>query len=156
MGYGVIESGVVSTDVPDKFILEVNNGQSATYSFLTTSSPVIIRMREISGNFSQIKYDIYRDGVVSAGTIVAATNMNDQDPVGVSVTIKEGVTVDTAGTLMQSKTLLSSEGKKLTAYGGQQGERTLKNNTQYYVTVTNQANDKIEKLLIDLVWSEGV
>lgn len=30
MGYGVIESGVVSTDVPDEFILDVNNGQSAT------------------------------------------------------------------------------------------------------------------------------
>ena len=134
----------------------VNVSSSKGFSFTTNDSPVLVKFRQVSGEFSDITYTIYKDASVSGGNQTTYGNLNDISPVAGTVVILENPLVSDTGVLAtQPKRILGDAINKVITYGSPQGERVLKTNTTYYVTVTNNSNNIIPKILIDLGWYEG-
>lgn len=141
---------------------QINLGNIATgatkgFSFYSGDDPVLVKFRQITGDYEDITYTIYRDSVVSGGTPVEYGNLSSRNPVDGSVVILNQPTVGDTGTLdTQPKDILGSGVNKVITYGEPQGERVLSENTTYYVTVTNNSgSNAIPKLLIDLGWYQG-
>ena len=125
------------------------------FSFTTGDDPVIIKSRGISGEFSDINYDIYRESVVTGGSSALVSNVNDRNSVVNQVDVVLNPTVSIKGDLWSPYKIVGSGTNKSVSYGDQQGERILKENTSYVVEIINNNVSTIPTLIVDLSWYQG-
>jgi len=133
----------------------IQSNTPQTFSFTTGSDPVIVKSRGISGEFSNINYDIYRDSTVTGGTSVLVSNLNDRNSVVNQVDVTLNPTLTVKGDLWSPYKIVGSGTNKSVSYGTPQGERILKENTSYVVEVINNDVTTIPILVVDLSWYQG-
>lgn len=128
-----------------------------TFAFTTGSQPVLIKCRQINGEYAKLTYSIYRDSTVTGGTSISVANMNDRTPQHGEVVVVKNPTVSVQGTLWAPPLVVlgSATNKTYSSYGENQGERVLKENTTYLITITNNTTNTVPDLTVDLSFYEG-
>lgn len=131
--------------------------ETVNFTFYTGDDPVIVKFRKLTGEYSDITYDIYKNTVFTGGDVNVYGNLNDVNPVTGSVEIFENVTITDNGQLIPpSRNILGSGLNKTVTYGTPEGERILDAGVTYSVLITNNSNSNaIPKLIVDLGWYQG-
>lgn len=127
--------------------------------FETGDLPVIIKQRDIYGNFVGGEFDVYKDSTYSGGTIIPIFNNNDLTPNPALSEVTQDPTVTDEGDQFGATTyLIGSEGsgnRNISTFGDAAGEKILAPNTKYVGKITNTETAAIDDVAIRLYFYEG-
>ncbi len=139
--------------------LAVGIGANIDVVATTGALPVLIKLRKIDFNGSNLQARVYKDTVFTGGTLVPYFNMNLRNPVAGTVQIRAGATVSNIGVEAGAPTfMLGSVGgvgqSSIGSYALSGIERLLAPNTNYALRITN-TSPAVQDIATYLSWYEG-
>lgn len=106
-----------------------------------------------------VTLQLFKQPTFSGGTPVVVQNYNDINPVATTVTIAKGVTVTSSGTPWGDLVQLNSASQsasRTTSGLSPGGDRVLKPNSTYLITISNLDTNAVAIIDYYLTWFEGV
>lgn len=127
------------------------------YAFTTTSNPVSVKHRLVSGEIAQLTYEIFTGADITGGTPSPIGNMNDRLITTETESVVINPTVNGLGTAWQPPFVILGDGsnKSNSRYGESIGERVLDNPKTYLIRITNNTSTTVPIITIDLSWYSG-
>lgn len=110
--------------------------------FQTGAKPVLVKGRDLYASANKLAYSIFKAPTgVTGGSAIAVQNYNDVNPVATTVGVTEGVTTTGDGTPWGDPSFIygsNTAGARVGSGLAPGGDRVLKPNTAYLISVTNQ------------------
>lgn len=135
----------------------VTAGGAVSIGFTTGALPVLVKDRQMTAFGSLVTLQLFKAPTFTGGTAIAVQNYNDINPVATTVTIAKGVTVSNSGTPWGDPVRVfgsSSTAQRTSSGLAPGGDRVLKPNSKYLITISNPDNADAQ---VDyyLSWFEG-
>ena len=138
---------------------DISGGSSAYFGLETSDLMVIVKQRDVYGDYVTATYEVFSTADYAGGTTIDSFNNNDLVINPANAVITQSPVVSDEGLKFSVTTnLLGAEGsgnKAITSFGAQAGEEILKPNTKYLVKITNTNNSAIDALAVRLYYYEG-